>query len=193
MAASSLQRGASIATVTSSLPIRNGAIFEIGGGYRIRPRFAVAVAFSSFSRSSVGALAASVPDPIFYGQSTVTTAQTSALDHAERAVHIEAVWSTPLTHKIDLALSAGPSFIRVTQQVETMSVPTGAQSAVVSKDTAAGTAFGANVGVESHYMFAPRFGVGLFVRYAAGSVDLPSISKLTVGGFRTGLGFRVAF
>jgi len=180
-----------VATVVSSVPVRNGAIVEVGGGYRITRHVAVAAAFSSFGRSSVGTLSASIPDSIFYGQPAKVDAQTAALDHAERAVHVEAVWSAPVSRKVEVSLSAGPSFIHVRQQIATMALPAGAAEAIVATTTETGTAIGANVGFETHYMFAPRFGVGLFVRYAAGSVDLPSVPGLKVGGVRTGLGFRV--
>ena len=98
-----------------------------------------------------------------------------------------------MTDKIDVAFSAGPSFIHVTQQLATVTVPAGTQNATASQETQAGTAIGANVGFDGTYMFTPRFGVGLFARYAGGSVDLPAVSGLRVGGFRTGLGFRTRF
>src|SRR5439155_2264247 len=80
-----------VATVTSNQPIPNGAIFEVSGGYRIRPHLAVAVGFSSFRRRSAGALSASIPDPLFFNQPRIISGQTSCLDHSVRAVQVEAL------------------------------------------------------------------------------------------------------
>ena len=182
-----------VATVTSNQPIPNGAIFEVNGGYRIRQHLAVAVGVSSFRRRSGGALSASIPDPLFFNQPRIVSGQTSGLDHVERAVHVQALWIIPVTDRIDVAFSAGPSFIHLAQQLATVSVSTGTQDAVATIERQTGTAIGANVGFDGSYMFTRRFGLGIFARYAAGSVDLPAASGVKVGGFRTGLGFRVHF
>src|SRR5439155_1029714 len=121
-----------VATVTSNQPIPNGAIFEVNGGYRIRPHLAVAVGFSSFRRSSAGALSASIPDPLFFNQPRIVSGQTSGLDHVERAVHVQALWIVPVTDRIDVAFSAGPSIIHLalaiacTRQPSTPASPTAA-------------------------------------------------------------------
>jgi hypothetical protein len=177
--------------VTSTLPIRNGAVFDIGGGYRIGAHFALAASFSSFGRSSSSTLTASIPDPIFFGQAETVTSQSAALDHSERGVHVQAVWFIPVTDKIDVALSAGPSFIHVTQQVPSVALPPGATGVSMVSVAQAGFAKGANVGVDGSYMFSPRYGVGVFVRYAGGSINLPATSDIAVGGLQSGLGFRI--
>jgi len=42
-------------------------------------------------------------------------------------------------------------------------------------------------------LFTPRIGAGVFIRYAGGSVDLPSAPDVKVGGFQIGVGARVRF
>jgi hypothetical protein len=42
-------------------------------------------------------------------------------------------------------------------------------------------------------MFQPQLGAGVFLRYAGGSVDLPEVSNVKVGGFQGGFGLRLRF
>jgi hypothetical protein len=42
-------------------------------------------------------------------------------------------------------------------------------------------------------MFNPKYGFGLFVRYAQGTVDLPAVTGVKVGGLQSGVGFRARF
>jgi hypothetical protein len=54
------------ATITSVQDIRNGALFDVGGGFHVPPRFAVGAGFSTFGRAGTGTITASIPDPIFF-------------------------------------------------------------------------------------------------------------------------------
>jgi hypothetical protein len=182
------------ATVTTSQPIHNGPMFQVSGGYRVWHNVSIGVGVSSFARSSSGSLVASIPDPVFVGRPRTVAVDTSDLNHTELGVHVKAVWFLPVSEKFDIALSAGPSFIRVGQDIAAVGpVPTGTQTVTVTKRTQHGTALGVNAGFDMRYMFAPRYGVGLFAQYAGGSVDLPTAASLKVGGFQTGLGLRLRF
>jgi hypothetical protein len=182
------------AIVTSTHPVSNGPVFDVTGGYRIRPNLAMAVGFSSFSSTNDSSLQASIPDPIFTDRPRTTGATASGLSHSERAIHLQAVWLVPVTDRLDVALSAGPSIIRVSQELTaTVTVPARTQNIDVVHETQSGTAFGVNAGFDGTFMFTPGVGAGLFARWAGGSVDLPSVESLSVGGFQTGLGLRVRF
>ena len=182
-----------LATLTTSQPIRNGAIFEVSGGYGLWRDLAVMVGFSTFGRSSASSLVASIPDPVFFNRPKTVSSEATGLKHTERGVHLQVVWRIPVSDKIDVALSAGPSFIRVTQQTASATVLAGTQNITVAQATQTGNAKGVNAGFDGCFMFTPQYGVGLFVRYAGGSVDLPAASALKVGGFQTGLGLRLRF
>jgi hypothetical protein len=135
----------------------------------------------------------SIPDPSFFDRPTIVTENTSGLDRSELGVHLQVVWRAPVTDKLDVSFSAGPSFIHLTQQVATASIPAGTQNVDVTQKSESGTALGVNVGVDGSYMFQPQFGAGVFLRYAGGSVDLPAVSNVKVGGFQGGIGLRVRF
>jgi hypothetical protein len=182
------------ATLTSSQPIKNGVFFDVSGGYRIGQSFAIGAGFSSFSTTSSASVVATIPNPLFFDQLKTVTSSADGLEHTERGIHLQAVWFVPVTDKIDVALSAGPSFIQVNQHlVSSVTVPTGTQNINVVTGTEEGTAKGVNVGFDGTYLFTRNIGVGLMIRYAGGSVDLPSAPGLSVGGFQGGLGARIRF
>lgn len=182
------------ATLTTSQTIGKGPIADISGGYRVWRSLSIGVGFSSFSKNSTSSVVASIPDPLFFDQSKTVNASATGLEHTERAIHVQAVWFVPITEKIDVALSVGPSFIRVGQQlVSSVTVPTGTQNVSVVVGNEQGTAKGANVGIDGTYLVTRNFGAGIFFRYAGGSIDLPSAPGVKVGGFQAGLGARIRF
>ena len=181
------------ATVTSNQPIKNGVVFDVSGGHRVWRRVALGVGLSSFRSRGDAGVVASIPDPSFFDRPKIVTGNSSGLDRSELGVHLQAVWRTPLTGKTDVSFSAGPSFIRVSQQIATASLRTGTQNIDVTQKSESGTALGINVGLDGSYMFQPQLGAGVFLRYAGGSVDLPEVSNVKVGGFQGGFGLRVRF
>lgn len=182
------------ATVETSQPVHNGPVFGVTGGYRVRPTLGIAVGLTFFNaRTSEAAVSARIPDPAFFDRPRTVGEAVSGLEHQELGIHIQAVWFKTLSEKIDVALSAGPSIINVKHDLVTATVSTGTQALVTAKTTEKKNAFGVNVGGEGIYKLSPGLGVALFVRYAGGKVDLPSVSDLTVGGLQAGLGVRVRF
>jgi hypothetical protein len=179
------------ATVTSTQRIRNGGLLEFGGGYRVRGALAIGARFSMFGRPGTSTVEASVPNPIFFDRPTTVQLEGADLAHRERGIHLNAIWLVPVNDKFDVALSAGPSFIHVSQEL-TSSITVDPSLALL-KTTETGNAVGVNVGVDGNYRITPRYAVGLFIHYAAGSVDLPSATDVKVGGTQVGLGFHVRF
>jgi hypothetical protein len=181
------------ATISTSQTIGSGPIFDVGGGIRIRPRFAVGVSYSRFSSTSDGQVSATIPNPLFFNQPKTVTATQGGLVHTENGIHVQVLWFTPVTDKFDVAVSIGPSFIGVSQGVPVVAIPAGTQTIAVTTGTESGTAVGVNAGVDLTYLFAPRLGAGVFMRYAGGKLDLPSAPGLSVGGFQIGGGARIRF
>jgi hypothetical protein len=174
--------------------VGNGPFVDVNGGFKLWRDFAIGVGFSSFRDKDNGSLVASIPHPIFFGQLRETTATVADLRHSERAVYVQFTYTVAVAQKIDVTFGVGPTFLRVSQDViNGISVPERTQdaSAVVGSET--DWAPGVIVGFDGAYMFTPRYGIGLVVRYAGASVDLPSKPDLDVGGFQVGLGVRVRF
>jgi hypothetical protein len=183
------------ANLTTTQENGGGALFDITGGYRIRPSIAVAIGFSNFSNSSDATVGTAIPNPLVFDQPLISSQTVSGLEHSERGIHIMAVYFMPVTDKIDVALSLGPSFILVKQDlVSSVDVPPGTQIAnpVVTNEEATGV--GINIGIDGTYLINRMFGAGVFLRYAGAKVDLSdAVQDVSVGGFQIGGGLRLRF
>ncbi|HXW03713.1 MAG TPA: hypothetical protein VD833_00660 [Vicinamibacterales bacterium] len=181
-----------------------GAALDLSGGYRVWRNLAVGLSYSRFGDSAPVTLTALVPDPLTHDQPQERTVDAGELDHTQSAVHLSATWVWPMTDKIDVALSGGPSFFRVRADTVTgidvepnTSNPTGV---VLSSESE--SAVGAHIGVDVTYRVWPRgavqprepwIGGGILLRYAGASADLSSIDSLDLGGVQLGFGVRVRF
>jgi hypothetical protein len=102
----------------------------------------------------------------------------------------------PVTDKIDVGISAGPSIFFVSQDLPTALTVTEPGPTVnqVTTEKSSKTSVGLNIGVDVAYMVTKLWGVGGLMRYTWGSVDLDNATdKLTVGGFQIGVGARLRF
>jgi hypothetical protein len=183
------------ATLTSRQHVGRGAVIDFGGGYRVWGDIFAGLVISHFGNTESASTEASVPDPDFFNRSRVVMGTSDDLKRGELNVAPHAVWVTPLTDKIDLAVAVGISIIKVSQDLAATlnDPPRGTQAVTVSATTEKGTAVGPYLGVDVIYGLTPRYGVGGYVRYAAGKVDLPSLSDVKAGGAQIGGGFRLRF
>ena len=180
--------------LTQPITIPSGAFFEVGGGYRVCRRVTVGVSVSFFDHNGNGGLAGLIPDPLFFDRPATVNVDLGELEHKETGVHVFATYWMPISEKMDVTVSIGPSFIHVTQDVvSSITVPEPTQNIVYTLENESGTAVGINVGVDGNYMLTRNYGVGVFLRYAGGSEDLPHAPDLKVGGFQIGLGARIRF
>ena len=183
------------ATITESQPIHNGPIAAFGVGFPIAGNLAVGarVSYFGFGSASDAAIDASIPDPIFYDSPKRISTTLPDLKHSELGIHLQAIWFARVSDKFDIALSAGPSLIRVSQELAAAAVAPGTQNLTLSKSTEDGMAVGFNVGGDGTFMFSEGLGVAVFVRFAQGTVDLDSAPGLKVGGLQSGIGLRLRF
>jgi hypothetical protein len=105
-----------------------------------------------------------------------------------------------LTDNLDIAFAVGLTVIKVSQDlVGSFSVAAGTQNVTTTATTEKGTAVGPYVAVDFTYNlkllpgFKPLYGIGAYVRYAGGKVDLPSVVDANVGGMQAGGGIRLRF
>jgi len=182
------------AVINSAQGIDGGGLFDISGGYRIFRQFSIGIGFSAFSKTGTGMIAASIPNPAVINRPATSTTSGTGLKHRELGTHLLFIWSQPIPmyRKIEAAIFAGPSFIQLTQDVLTATVPTGTQTANVASESQKATAKGANVGVSFNYMVKPNYGAGVFIRYAGGTAKLAA-GSVKVGGLQLGGGLRLKF
>jgi outer membrane protein with beta-barrel domain len=183
-------------TVATTQKVEGGGIFDVSAGYKVWRNLAVGVGFSRSGSKADAAIAASVPDPVFFDRPRAVVTTASDLKHSESVVHLMAVWMVPVTDKIDVAVSLGPSIFNVKQDVPTSltTAEPGPTVSSVALSSEKKTGAGVNVGIDVAYMLNKRYGVGALARYTGGSVALAGTTdKLTVGGFQLGAGLRVRF
>jgi hypothetical protein len=182
--------------LSTSQEVGGGAIFDLSAGYKVWRNLAVGMGFSRGGSDAEVAIAASVPDPNFFDRLRPLTAISPDANHSETAFHFQGTWMVPVTDKIDVGLSFGPTIFNVSQEIPAAITvnepgPTLATTTVVEEKK---TVAGFNLGADVTYLITPRFGAGVLLRYTRGSVDFDAAQdSLTVGGFQFGAGLRVRF
>src|SRR4029079_5154403 len=184
------------AQVSTAQKTGGGFLFDLSGGYKVWSNLVVAVGYTFMSDSTDGAVSASIPDPrIFDSPRTVTTTADN-LSHAEHAINFSGVWLVPVTDKVDVGISFGPTIFMVKQELPdtlTFNEPGPTVTGLTKKDVNKTTA-GVNFGVDVTYLLTKKAGIGGMFRYTWGSVDLDGASdSLTVGGLQIGVGARYRF
>lgn len=179
-------------SVTANQTLGGGFVFDATGGYRVWPTIAVAVGVSTFNGNGDAAALLAIPDPVIRGKFTLVTSNYSDLKQSNVAINFQIVWMAPITDRLDFAVFGGPSVVRVKQELAG-AVPSGSSAATAVESQTETTAKAGTVGVDLTYRLNERYGVGGFVRYAGGQVDLPAVSNLKIGGAQAGGGIRIRF
>lgn len=184
------------ARVTTAQKTGGGLLFDLNGGYKVWSNLVVAVGYTFMSDKGDGAVTASIPDPRIFDSPRSVTATASGLSHKENALNFSGVWMVPVTDKVDVGVSFGPTIFFVKHELPgtlTFSEP-GPTVTGLTKQNIRKTTGGVNFGVDVTYLLTKKAGIGGILRYTWGSVDLGGGSdKLTVGGFQIGVGARYRF
>jgi len=175
---------------SSSQTVGQGLMFDAGAGYHVRKDFTIGVAVSRFTRAPEGTVLVTAPDPIAFNSFSVLSASPK-LRQTELATSVKLAYLLRVNDSTEVAIFAGPSFVRLSKEIATGNVVNGAPQIAIASQT--GTGIGAYGGLDVNYLFTPWLGTGVFVRYLRAQVDLPAASDLKVGGFQGGLGLRVRF
>jgi hypothetical protein len=182
------------ATVASNQSIGRGFVFDIGGGYMLTKNLAVGGGLWTQNSKGAANLVASLPNPLIFNDRITVGVTMSDQKQTNVGVNIQLMWMTSLNNKIDLTIFGGPTIVHVSQDVASVTVAPGTvNTSNSSTNYSKTTAKAGNVGVDATYKLTPKFGLGAFVRYAGGSVDLPTVSGLDVGGVQIGAGARFKF
>jgi hypothetical protein len=179
-------------SVTANQTLGSGFVFDATGGYRIWPSIAAAIGVSTSSGSGDAAALLAIPDILVRGKPTLVAVDYSELKQFNVAINFQIVWMKPLTDRLDLSVFGGPSVVRVKQELAG-AVPSATSAATAVETQTETTAKAGTVGVDLSYRMNDRYGVGGFVRYAGGQVDLPAVSNFTFGGAQAGGGIRIRF
>jgi hypothetical protein len=184
-----------VAIIRSNQEVGGSGFFDIQGGYRVWRDLAVGLGFTTtFTTKGSAQVTGAIPHPLFYDTYVESTQTVDSLEHRERSVNVLFMWTTPITDKIDGAVIAGPSYIKVTQDVVTgATVPAGTQTFTPMSEEQSDSVWGFNFGGDVTYLITPNIGVGGMLRYIKATANLPSVPNLDVAGFQVGGGLRVRF
>ncbi len=174
---------------------------DLAGGIRVWKSVGVGAAYTKQGMTENVDVAALVPNPVFFSQSRAASAVTP-LRRAETAVHIQALYVVPITPRIDVVLSGGPSLIDFSQDfVSGIEVTEGAAPYTsvaignVGKVTRTERLLGVNVGADVTYFLTTLAGAGCAIRYTSGTVTTQqgdgSTIDLSRGGFQVAFGARI--
>lgn len=166
------------AVVATSYPVRRGLLAHGGVSLRVAGHFSVGVTVSSLMAAHDGGVSAALPHPFFFRTPRTVTGTASGLSRDELAAHVQGIYALQPRAGVDVALSAGPSFFRVRQDV----VADIAFSDLYPYDTAAFTsamtqrvsanAIGYNAGADVSVRLSRHAGVGGGVRFSRAVVAL---------------------
>jgi hypothetical protein len=178
--------------------VGGGLLWDVAGGYKVWRNLVAGIAYSQFSTEGDVTANVTVPHPLFTDAPRAGTTTASGAERSERAVHFVASWMIPVTDKIDVALSGGPSIFFVAQDLVrdvpfTERSPVGEVdlgAPVISRSSETGAGF--NVGAELTYLVRPRWGAAAFLRYTGASVSTGE-ADLDAGGVHFGVGLRYRF
>ncbi len=188
--------------VTVDYPVKGGALIAASGGYRIWKRFTIGLGVSHYSNRSDATVRARLPHPFHDNRFREVEGTTSTL-RGETAAHLLFGWMMPVTDRLRVILTGGPSVVSVEQTLvtgvqfaETYPYDTAAfTDATTRRSTRSATGF--NAGADVMWMFSPRFGAGGLVQVTRARAHVSPGEGRTIavdaGGAQASLGIRVIF
>lgn len=194
------------ATTTTSTTWTSGSFFGSGVDFRVFKNLTVGISYHQETNSEDAQVTGSVPHPIFFNRPRSFDTTAGGLYRRENATHLSFGWIVPINPKLDVLVSAGPSFFRLEQDVvsdvviaekggdytEVVVAPT----VVTQKRSATGFNAAADVTYILWQNDRVRVGAGGFLRYTEAKTDvrlLVSDFETTVGGMQFGFGGRIRF
>ena len=190
-------------TVDSSYSVKGAREFDFGGGVRVAPHLAVGGSFSRFEKAGSVTIDAKVPHPFFFNQPRTVTGTASDLSRRETGLHGKIAFVTSMGGGWEIAVSGGPSYFTVDQDlVEDITIDQAYPydtakfaSAVSTRHSTSGLGF--NVGADITKLFTPHMGIGAAVMMSRAKLHFDTFSDPTrtfdVGGARIGGGLRFRF
>jgi hypothetical protein len=179
----------------------NQPTVEPAGGVRIWRNLGVGAALTKGTVAETATVRALIPHPVLFNQPRVASTD-APFERSDFAVHAHAVLMLPVHPRLDVALSAGPSFFSVRQDiVRTIEVAeTGppfiavaiGSVPVISREA---DTIGFNAGADVTWFLTPVAGIGVTTRFSRGyaSTTLTDGSPLDLelGGLQIGFGARL--
>lgn len=181
------------ARLTTEQRLKGGGLFDIRGGYRVWRNLAIGAGFSSLRTTGDISVQGKIPSPVVHDQLRDVSLAQAGATQAESALHLSGTWMVPVTDKVDVGITGGPSFFFVKQDTLTdLQVSEPGPTVVATLAEESETAVGFHVGLDVRYFITKSIGIGGLARYTFGEVTL-SNGPIKVGGMQVGGGVRFRF
>jgi hypothetical protein len=184
----------------------SGALFDFSVGARVWRNASVGIGFHTGGTHSESSVQGSIPHPQFFNRHRPLALSVPDLDRTERAVHLQFGYMLPLTERINVHFTLGPSFFKVQQDVvgdialaeNPANFSAVSASGVVTEreDSSTGFNIGADVSYTAYTRDRLKVGAGMFLRYAGASANIQVLDNTVdsdVGGLQVGFGIRTRF
>ena len=179
-----------------------GIVFEVGSIYSITSSFGVMGSIELFDGDNDAAFREIVPHPLFFDQDRSLEGRDSSLSYSEKALHLDAVYTLEVS-SCTVDLYGGPSFFLT--ETDLLTEIRTSSSYPFDELTLGGTSVGKfqenqlgfNVGGALTFRFNRLLGIAFQARYSRANVSLTRDDAkdldFNAGGFRAGVGIRLAF
>lgn len=195
--------GEQTATLTSNYNVPSGQFFDGGVILHVTGGFGIGIAASWFTKSEPASISGSIPHPLVFNRPRPISGTSSPLERDEITGYIDAAYVFS-AGPVDLAVSGGPAFFTVSQDLVSNVTFTEAPpfdsvaftGAVVTKAMATNVGF--NAGVDIGVKLSRNIGVGALIRYSRATVTFPLANTAAgvhadAGGTQAGGGVRFYF
>lgn len=191
------------ATLETTYDLAAAAAFEVTAGARFWRQLGAVIAVSRYQQRGATTITGLMPHPFFENQPRAIDAAGPELERSETAVHVGVLWLRQITPRIVVAASAGPTFVRVQQEVvtgvalrETYPYDQVEISRPLSESRDA-QSVGAYASGDVFYRLTRSVGIGGGGRFFRASADLDTVAdqqtSIDVGGLQITAGVRWLF
>lgn len=180
---------------------KRGNSFNASLGYKFSSSIGIELGIDLCSRNILSDYSASIPHPLLFN-SPRDAENEATYKLTENAVYLNFVYSIPFS-KFSLDVFGGPAYflskIQLIKEIQySDSYPYNTISISASTEEVKKNSFGFNAGASFNYYIAKGFDIFVNAQYFSSNVDFEPTSdipglKLTLGGFKAGVGLRVLF
>jgi len=183
--------------------VGTGWLMDAGGAVRVWRNLVAGTDVSYFNTDGRVVVNARLPHPVFFNRPRSVAGEVDSLRRTELGVHMLAGWLFPLSERLDLLLTGGPSYIRVRQPLVQQVLFTetfpfnSATFTGVSTTTLRDAGVGVNAGADLTFRFHRYWGIGSRLRFSRASVTMLSPDgdevDMNAGGVQVVAGLRTRF
>ncbi len=192
------------ATYEATMTSPGGPVLDAWLGARIWGDLGIGIGATVLNARGTIAASGSVPSPLFTNRHrTAAVLERPGLKHQQVGLHVPFIYMVPVSDSVHVAVSAGPSWFRLrhdtlatVRHTAEVSPYTEVELADFTTTVEEGFGIGYNAALDVTYLLTRFFGVGLFLRYTGGSVEMPfpdGAQAVKVGGVQGGAGLRFRF